>query len=58
MKTPTLGQLATENGAQVVGDPDLAVRGLAPLDRAGPDQLSFLPIRFTSRRRPPAPPRR
>ena len=42
MKTPTLGQLATENGAQVVGDPDLAVRGLAPLDQAGPGDLSFL----------------
>jgi UDP-3-O-[3-hydroxymyristoyl] glucosamine N-acyltransferase len=42
MKTPTLGQLATENGAQVVGDPDLAVHGLAPLDQAGPADLSFL----------------
>jgi len=42
MNTPTLGQLATEHGAQVVGDPDLPVRGLAPLDQAGPDQLSFL----------------
>ncbi|MGO4277831.1 UDP-3-O-[3-hydroxymyristoyl] glucosamine N-acyltransferase [Cupriavidus sp. OV038] len=42
MQTPTLGQLATENGAQVVGDPDLAVRGLAPLDQAGPGDLSFL----------------
>ncbi|MDR3379679.1 UDP-3-O-(3-hydroxymyristoyl)glucosamine N-acyltransferase [Cupriavidus basilensis] len=42
MQTPTLGQLATDTGAQVVGDPDLAVRGLAPLDQAGPDQLSFL----------------
>jgi UDP-3-O-[3-hydroxymyristoyl] glucosamine N-acyltransferase len=42
MKTPTLGQLATENGAQVVGDPDLAVVGLAPLDQAGPGDLSFL----------------
>lgn len=42
MKTPTLGQLATENGAQIVGDPDLAVVGLAPLDQAGPGDLSFL----------------
>jgi len=42
MQTPTLGQLATENGAQVVGDPDLSVRGLAPLDQAGPGDLSFL----------------
>ncbi len=42
MQTPTLGQLAIENGAQVVGDPGLAVRGLAPLDQAGPADLSFL----------------
>ena len=42
MQTPTLGQLATENGAQVVGDPDLSVAGLAPLDQAGPGDLSFL----------------
>ncbi|ALD90407.1 UDP-3-O-[3-hydroxymyristoyl] glucosamine N-acyltransferase [Cupriavidus gilardii CR3] len=42
MKTPTLGQLATDTGAQVVGDPTLAVRGLAPLDQAGEGQLSFL----------------
>ncbi|TXI83413.1 MAG: UDP-3-O-(3-hydroxymyristoyl)glucosamine N-acyltransferase [Cupriavidus sp.] len=42
MQTPTLGQLATENGAQVVGDPNLAVGGLAPLDQAGPSDLSFL----------------
>jgi UDP-3-O-[3-hydroxymyristoyl] glucosamine N-acyltransferase len=42
MQTPTLGQLATENGAQVVGDPDLAIVGLAPLDQAGPGELSFL----------------
>jgi UDP-3-O-[3-hydroxymyristoyl] glucosamine N-acyltransferase len=42
MQTPTLGQLATEIGAQVVGDPDLAIGGLAPLDQAGADQLSFL----------------
>jgi UDP-3-O-[3-hydroxymyristoyl] glucosamine N-acyltransferase len=42
MQTPTLGQLATENGAQVVGDPDLAIIGLAPLDQAGPGELSFL----------------
>ncbi|CAG9182083.1 UDP-3-O-acylglucosamine N-acyltransferase [Cupriavidus laharis] len=42
MQTPTLGQLATENGAQVVGDPNLAITGLAPLDQAGPGELSFL----------------
>ena len=42
MQTPTLGQLATENGAQVVGDLDLAIVGLAPLDQAGPGELSFL----------------
>lgn len=42
MKTPTLGQLATDTGAQVVGDPTLIVRGLAPLDRAGDGQLAFL----------------
>ncbi|CAG2143974.1 UDP-3-O-(3-hydroxymyristoyl)glucosamine N-acyltransferase [Cupriavidus numazuensis] len=42
MQTPTLGQLATENGAQVVGDPDLVIIGLAPLDQAGSGELSFL----------------
>lgn len=42
MNTPTLGQLATDTGAQVVGDATLTLRGLAPLDQAGPDQLSFL----------------
>jgi len=42
MQTPTLGQLATEYGAQVVGDPDLPVSGLAPLDQAGSGDLSFL----------------
>ncbi|CAG9181012.1 UDP-3-O-(3-hydroxymyristoyl)glucosamine N-acyltransferase [Cupriavidus respiraculi] len=42
MNTPTLGQLATDTGAHVVGDATLAVRGLAPLDQAAGDQLSFL----------------
>lgn len=42
MNAPTLGQLATDTGAQVVGDPTLAVNGLAPLDRAGEGQLAFL----------------
>ncbi len=51
MQTPTLGQLATENGAQVVGDPDLAIIGLAPLDQAAPANSRFSPIRCTFRRR-------
>ena len=37
-----LADLARELGARVVGDPDLVLNGPAPLDRAGPGDLSFL----------------
>ncbi len=40
--SPTLAQLAQEGGAQVVGNAAATVDGLAPLDQAGPEQLSFL----------------
>ncbi|MBY4897986.1 UDP-3-O-(3-hydroxymyristoyl)glucosamine N-acyltransferase [Cupriavidus sp. AU9028] len=42
MNAPTLGQLATDTGAQVVGEPTLTISGLAPLDQAGEGQLAFL----------------
>lgn len=38
----TLGQLAARVGGTVHGDPQRRIRGVATLDRAGPDQLSFL----------------
>lgn len=38
----TADVIATIVGGQVVGDPGTAVRGIAPLDRAGADELSFL----------------
>jgi len=38
----TLGQLAEALGATLEGDPALAVRGVAPLESAGPDEVSFL----------------
>jgi UDP-3-O-[3-hydroxymyristoyl] glucosamine N-acyltransferase len=34
--------IATEVGGRLVGDPDVSVRGIAPLDRAGVEELSFL----------------
>jgi UDP-3-O-[3-hydroxymyristoyl] glucosamine N-acyltransferase len=34
--------IATEVGGRLVGDPEAAVRGIAPLDRAGGEELSFL----------------
>lgn len=41
--TPTsLGKLAELAGGQVRGNADLLISGVAPLDRAGPDELSFL----------------
>ncbi|MDX1722885.1 MAG: UDP-3-O-(3-hydroxymyristoyl)glucosamine N-acyltransferase [Pseudomonas sp.] len=44
MKAPgfTLGQLATRLGATLRGTADKAISGLATLQEAGPDQLSFL----------------
>ena len=38
----TLGQLAAHVGAEVRGDADLPIQGLATLQEAGPAQLSFL----------------
>ena len=37
-----LGNLAERVGGRVVGDADRVIRGLATLEEAGPDQLSFL----------------
>ena len=45
MVTPagfTLGELAATLGAKLEGDPDRRVTGVAPLDAAGPEQISFL----------------
>ncbi len=38
----TAGELAALTGGRLVGAADVAVHGIAPLDRAGPDDLSFL----------------
>jgi UDP-3-O-[3-hydroxymyristoyl] glucosamine N-acyltransferase len=38
----TLGQLAQALGATLEGDPRRVVTGVAPLESAGPDQVSFL----------------
>ena len=38
----TADVIATEVGGQLVGDPSAQVRGIAPLDRATGDELSFL----------------
>jgi UDP-3-O-[3-hydroxymyristoyl] glucosamine N-acyltransferase len=38
----TLGELAKALGATLEGDPRRVVTGVAPLDSAGPDQVSFL----------------
>ncbi len=38
----TLGQIARTLGVALDGDPNLKVTGVAPLDMAGPDQISFL----------------
>jgi UDP-3-O-[3-hydroxymyristoyl] glucosamine N-acyltransferase len=40
--TFTLGQLAEALGATLEGDPGRVVTGVAPLDSAGPDHVSFL----------------
>lgn len=41
-KTYTLGEIAAALGAELQGDPDVRVEGLATLQAAGPGQLSFL----------------
>jgi UDP-3-O-[3-hydroxymyristoyl] glucosamine N-acyltransferase len=38
----TLGRIAEALGATLVGDPARVIRGVAPLDSAGPDDVSFL----------------
>ena len=38
----TAGELAALTGGRLVGAADVAVHGIAPLDRAGPGDLSFL----------------
>ena len=38
----TLGRLAEALGASLQGEPGRVVTGVAPLDAAGPDQISFL----------------
>lgn len=38
----TLGRLARLVGGELVGDPELPIRGVAPLERAGPGDLSFV----------------
>jgi UDP-3-O-[3-hydroxymyristoyl] glucosamine N-acyltransferase len=43
----SLGELATALGATLDGDPGRVVRGVAPLDRAGPDEVAFvLDVRY------------
>ena len=41
-KRMTLAEIASALGAELRGDPDLEITGLATLEAAGPDQLSFL----------------
>src|SRR5688572_31570793 len=38
----SLGELAATLGATLEGDPGRVVHGVAPLDRAGPDQIAFV----------------
>lgn len=38
----TAADVAAQVGGQLVGDPTVVIRGIAPLDRAGPDDLSIL----------------
>jgi UDP-3-O-[3-hydroxymyristoyl] glucosamine N-acyltransferase len=37
----TLGEIAAALGAELRGDPGLAIQGAAPLDQAGPSHISF-----------------
>ena len=43
--TLSLAEIASLCGGRLVGPPGLTLRGLAPLDEAGPDQLGFLALR-------------
>lgn len=48
----TLGQIARILGVELEGNPDRVITGVAPLDTAGPDQISFVSDRrFLSRAR-------
>ncbi len=38
----SLGELATQFGCELIGDPDVVVNGVASLSSAAPDSLSFL----------------
>ncbi len=38
----TIAELAQLTGAEIVGDPELEIHALAPLDKAGPGEISFL----------------
>jgi len=38
----TIAELAQLTGADIVGDPELEINALAPLDKAGPGEISFL----------------
>ncbi|MES2522206.1 MAG: UDP-3-O-(3-hydroxymyristoyl)glucosamine N-acyltransferase [Gemmatimonadota bacterium] len=38
----TAADIAAETGGRLIGQPDASVRGVAPLDRANADELSFL----------------
>ncbi len=38
----SLGELATQFGCELIGDPDVVVKGVASLSSASPDSLSFL----------------
>ncbi len=38
----TLGEIASYAGAELKGDPGVAIRGVSPLEAAQPDHLSFL----------------
>lgn len=38
----TAAELAEAVGGKLVGDPSVVLRGIAPLDRAGPEEVSFL----------------
>lgn len=38
----SLGELATQFGCELIGDPDVVVSGVAALQNAGPNSLSFL----------------
>jgi UDP-3-O-[3-hydroxymyristoyl] glucosamine N-acyltransferase len=42
MQEMTLAEVARIAEGEVEGDPSLVIRGVAPLDEAGPDQLSFV----------------